>query len=116
MSDPPLQIRAHQSEQVLELGWTVDQSVRVPYRLIRAQCPCAACRDEWTGARILDPDSIRADLKLEGMEAVGNYAVQFRWNDGHGSGIYTWDHLRALTEPPSDSEDQEDFADHANET
>jgi len=100
MSDPPTNIRAHQAEQALELTWPEGATDRLPYRHLRAQCPCAACKDEWTGARILDPDSIRPDLKLEGMEPVGNYAVRLAWSDGHSSGLYTWDTLRSLAIPP----------------
>jgi DUF971 family protein len=28
------------------------------------------------------------------MLAVGNYAVQIHWSDGHSTGIYTWEALR----------------------
>ena len=38
----------------------------------------------------------RYDLK--GATAVGNYAIQFAWGDGHEQGIYTWEHLRSLCE------------------
>lgn len=93
---PPEIIRALQTEQVLELGWEGEPPARVEYRTIRAECPCASCKDEWTGERILDPTSIRPDLQLAGMEAVGNYAVRLSWNDGHGSGLFTWDLLRRL--------------------
>lgn len=96
MTEPPANIRAHQNDQVLELSWEGLDPARVPYREIRGQCPCASCRDEWTGERILDPASIREDLKLEGMEGVGNYAVRLSWNDGHSSGLYTWDLLKQL--------------------
>ncbi len=98
MTDPPSNIRAHQAEQLLEVEWTDSRVHRLPYRTIRSQCPCAACRDEWTGERILDPASIRPDLKLMGMENVGTYAVKLAWNDGHSSGLYTWETLRALGE------------------
>jgi DUF971 family protein len=98
MIDPPTTIRAHQGEQALELGWPDGQAHRVAYRHLRANCPCAGCRDEWTGERILDPATIRPDLKLEGMEAVGGYAVRLAWSDGHGSGLYTWETLRRLAE------------------
>ena len=57
-----------------------------------------SCRNEWTGERILDPATIRADLKLEGMEHMGNYAVRLAWNDGHSSGFYTWETLRHLSQ------------------
>ena len=93
---PPDAIRAQQAEQVLELEWGGEPAARVPYHQIRAQCPCASCKDEWTGERILDPATIRPDLRLEGMEPIGNYAIRLNWNDGHGSGLYTWEMLRQL--------------------
>ena len=100
MSEAPSNIRAHQSDQVFELTWPDGTTARLPYRYLRGECPCASCRNEWTGERILDPGTIRADLKLEGMEAVGNYAVRLGWNDGHSSGLYTWDTLRKLCDEP----------------
>ncbi|HEV3121091.1 MAG TPA: DUF971 domain-containing protein [Isosphaeraceae bacterium] len=96
MIDAPTNIRAHQAEQVLELVWDDAAPVRLPYHFLRSECPCASCRDEWTGKRILDPNSIRADLKIEALEPVGNYAVRLAWNDGHGSGLYTWETLHRL--------------------
>jgi DUF971 family protein len=102
MTEPPTNIRAFQAEQVLELTWPGGRVDRLDYRYLRGECPCATCRDEWTGARILDPSDVRPDLKLEGMEPVGNYAVRLAWNDGHGSGLYTWEALANLADssPP----------------
>jgi DUF971 family protein len=96
MSDPPTNIRAHQGRRVLELTWEGGEAAMLPYRFLRGECPCASCRDEWTGRRILDPESIDEGLTLEAMEPVGNYAVRLAWSDGHGSGLYTWDALRRL--------------------
>ncbi len=105
MIDPPSNIRALQGEQVLEITWPDGRIDRFPYLFLRSECPCASCRDEWTGERILRVDSLSTDLKLVGMEMVGTYAVQPAWSDGHASGLYTWetlqqlaDHLRAGTE------------------
>jgi DUF971 family protein len=98
MTDPPTNIRAQQPEQSLELTWTGGRVNRLPYRYLRSECPCASCRNEWTGERILDPQTIPRDLKLEGMEPVGNYAVRLAWSDGHGSGLYTWETLRRLAD------------------
>lgn len=33
-------------------------------------------------------------LKVEHVAPVGNYAISFTWNDGHKTGIYSWDYLR----------------------
>jgi DUF971 family protein len=101
MSDPPSNIRALQSDQVLEVTWPDHRVDRLAYRALRGACPCAACRDEWTGQRILDPNSIRPDLKLVGMENIGTYAVQLAWNDGHSSGLFTWETLRSIGESGS---------------
>jgi DUF971 family protein len=30
------------------------------------------------------------------VSSVGSYAVTIAWNDGHGSGIYSFEHLRSL--------------------
>jgi DUF971 family protein len=96
MIDPPSNIRALQSEQILEVTWPDGQVDRFPYRFLRAQCPCASCRDEWTGERIIREESIPVDIKLAAMEPVGTYAVQLAWSDGHSSGLYTWESLRQL--------------------
>lgn len=98
MTDPPSNIRAHQSEEILEVTWPDGRVDRFPYRFLRAECPCASCRDEWTGERIIQEDSIQHGLKLEGMEPIGTYAVQIAWSDGHSSGLYTWEALRQLAE------------------
>ena len=94
MSDPPTNVRALQAEQVLEVTWTDARVDPISYFLLRGECPCAACRNEWTGERMLDPKSIRPDLKLVGMENIGTYAIQLSWNDGHSSGLFSWDTLR----------------------
>lgn len=96
MTEPPSAIRAIQSERVLDLAWEDGVEFQIPYRHLRANCPCATCRDEWTGERLLDPKTIREDLQLEGMEGIGHYAVRLVWNDGHRSGIFTWEMLRSL--------------------
>jgi DUF971 family protein len=96
MIDAPTNIRAHQADQILELVWEEGTTARLPYRTLRAECPCASCRDEWTGKLLLDPAKIRSDLQIEAMEPVGNYAVRLAWNDGHGSGLFTWETLHRL--------------------
>jgi DUF971 family protein len=101
MSDPPSNIRAIQADQILEVTWPDHRVDRLAYRHLRSECPCAACRDEWSGQRILDPNSIRPDLKLVGMDNIGTYAVQLAWNDGHSSGLFTWETLRSIGESGS---------------
>lgn len=69
-----------------------------PYtaRELRQNCPCAGCRDEWTGRPTLDREAVPADLKLPEARLVGNYAVQFVFSDGHTTGIFSFELLRKL--------------------
>ena len=100
MADAPTNIRALQAEQVLELTWDGGHVNRLPYRFLRGECPCASCRDEWTGARIIDLSQIAKDIRLDAMEPVGSYAVRLGWSDGHSSGLYTWETLQRLANDP----------------
>jgi ATP-binding protein involved in chromosome partitioning len=65
---------------------------------LRCACPCAMCVDETTGERTLEPASVPQDIAVEGAQLLGNYAVAFTWSDGHATGIYAWDYLRAIAE------------------
>lgn len=49
-----------------------------------------------TGSKLLDPSTVPDDLGVRDVEEVGAYGVRFRWTDGHGTGIYTWERLRKL--------------------
>ncbi len=39
-------------------------------------------------------------LKMLKVEEVGAYAIQIQWSDGHGSGIYSFDHWRKICQCP----------------
>ena len=50
-----------------------------------------------------DPDNLMTltltparSYVVENVSLVGNYAIQFFWDDGHHTGIYTWEYLRQL--------------------
>jgi len=63
---------------------------------LRRACPCAGCVDEWTGEALLDPLAVLDSVKPVRVEPVGHYAIRIVWDDGHDSGIYTFENLRAL--------------------
>jgi len=51
-----------------------------------------------SGRKMLDPNSIRKDVTPRTVSSIGNYAVAVTWNDGHTSGIYSFELLRHLGE------------------
>jgi DUF971 family protein len=95
---PPRLIERLPSEKALLLAWADGLERRVAYLALRGQCMCARCVDEITGERILDLDGLDPEIAINGMELVGNYALKIRWSDGHDTGLYTWEHLRRLSE------------------
>jgi ATP-binding protein involved in chromosome partitioning len=66
-----------------------------PARALRLACPCAACVDEMSGRPLLDPAVVPEDVRPVSLALVGAYGLRVQWSDGHGTGIYTFQRLRA---------------------
>ena len=54
--------------------------------------------NEWTGERTLRPEAISNEVVIDDVSVVGRYALNFRWSDGHETGIYSFQYLRDLCE------------------
>ena len=80
----------------LEILWADGETRGIPARDLRIACPCAACRDEVTGARLLDPEAVPLTVAPTRIWSVGNYAIGIAFSDGHGSGIYTYQAVRRM--------------------
>jgi ATP-binding protein involved in chromosome partitioning len=95
--DVPEEIQLSSDGKVL-IDWSDGhRSVHSPYDL-RTACPCAACVDEDTGRRVLDPGQVPLDITVKGGGHVGRYALAFDFSDGHRTGIYRYEYLRQLCE------------------
>lgn len=99
MAEKPKRIRVDRAEGWLEMEWADDGVLRVMLREVRKACPCALCE----GLRVkqdMHLQMITADqtpsVELSAIVPVGNYALQFRWADGHDTGLYTYSHLKQL--------------------
>ena len=67
--------------------------------LLREECTCAACRDEWTCEKIPKqtlPGQLPTAVVPVTIESVGQYALKIVWSDGHKGGLYTFEQLRNL--------------------
>ncbi len=80
----------------LQVRWPDGSESILPNAKVRASCTCARCVDEYSGEAILDPATIPDDIEAESIQPLGHYAVSIAWSDGHGSGIFSWDHLRDM--------------------
>jgi DUF971 family protein len=91
--DPPEAIDVTEGG-ALRIAWPGGPEATVPALRLRDLCPCAECVEEGTGRKLLDPATIPADIRPTEVAAVGNYAIQITWSDGHSTGIYSWRTLR----------------------
>ncbi len=83
-----------------DITWNDGHFGSDPSWYLREKCPCAVCVEEFTGEHRVAPGSIPSTLERTGVAPVGNYALQFEWSDGHGTGIYTFDYLRKICPCP----------------
>lgn len=89
------------SDGEFKIVWQDGHESAFSYLALRRACPCAVCRDEWTGKPLLDPESVPKDLTASRAELVGNYAVAFQFSDGHSTGIYSFESLRGQCPCPA---------------
>jgi len=84
----------------IRMVWDDGFQGTVTLRHLRDACPCAYCKGETVLMTSYAPApkdiSVPGRYELKSATAVGNYALQFLWGDGHGEGIYTWQTLREL--------------------
>jgi len=84
--------------RTLSLLWQDGHRDDLDVRDLRLACRCALCVEEMSGRKLLDPQTVRADVSPRQITSIGHYAIQFDWNDGHNSGIYAFNDLRELGE------------------
>jgi len=84
--------------RTLSLLWQDGHRDDLDVRDLRLACRCALCVEEMSGRKLLDPQTVRADVSPRQITSIGHYAIQFDWNDGHNSGIYAFNDLRDLGE------------------
>jgi DUF971 family protein len=101
----PAKVRVNKTEGTgMEIDWKDGHHSSWTFAWLRNACPCATCHEEReaSGRQPGEPRP-KANNPLPMYEPpprptlvtpVGRYAISFTWNDGHSSGIYSWDFLR----------------------
>ncbi len=90
----PTALTVHQASRVLEVAFDDGAAFRIPFELMRVYSPSAEVQGHGPGQEVLQTG--KRDVGIEEIQAVGHYAVQPRFTDGHDSGIFSWDYLYHL--------------------
>ena len=62
---------------------------------LRCFSPSAEVKGHGPGQEVLQKD--KENVGINSIEPVGNYAVKFIFDDGHNTGLYSWEYLHNLT-------------------
>lgn len=88
----PTEINHIKARGIVRITWDDGHAGEYEQEYLRGFCPCALCQGHGAQRRFISVPG----ANLESMRGVGNYAIEMRWQDGHSTGIYTFDYLRSL--------------------
>jgi len=89
----------------VDITWADGHSSHFDFPYLREQCPCATCNDERAKKQNMASMNLPSSSLLpmykpkpraQAATQVGSYAIQISFNDGHSTGIYSYDYLRTL--------------------
>lgn len=90
----PTGLTLHQQSKILEVSYEDGQTFRIPFELMRVYSPSAEVQGHGPGQEVLQTG--KRHVGITGLETVGHYAVQPEFDDGHNSGIFSWEYLYFL--------------------
>jgi DUF971 family protein len=108
----PTDVKIHISTGAgLDITWADGHRSHYDFPYLRDECPCATCNDERAKKESLAGSApslasspalpmFKPKAKAQSANAVGAYAIQFHFSDGHNTGIFTYDHLRSICPCP----------------
>ena len=103
----PSDVKVHVSSGAgLDIVWADGHRSHYEFAFLRDECPCATCDDlrrkkqaaqgaGSTMSGVVLP-MYKPKVSARAAKALGNYALQIEFTDGHSTGIYSYDHLRTL--------------------
>jgi len=90
----PTELRLDPSKTVLTVSFEPGESFALPAEYLRVESPSAEVQGHAADQKQIVGG--KRNVKIAGLEPVGNYAVRILFDDGHDTGLYSWDYLHTL--------------------
>ena len=90
----PTEIVLHQQSKLLEIAFDDGARYSLPFEFLRVYSPSAEVRGHGPGQEELQVG--KQTVILREVQPVGSYALKLAFDDGHDSGLYTWEYLHQL--------------------
>jgi DUF971 family protein len=90
----PVEISLHQKSRVLKIAFDNGENFALSYEYLRVHSPSAEVQGHGPGQGVLQVG--KEDVMITRVDPVGSYAIQPSFDDGHDTGIYSWETLYDL--------------------
>lgn len=90
----PTNIDYKKDERVLHVAFEGGTKFKLPAEYLRVESPSAEVQGHGAATKITVAG--KKKVSIVKIEQVGNYAVRLIFDDGHDTGLYSWDHLHKL--------------------
>ncbi len=90
----PTEIKLHQKSRILEVAFDDGAHFNLPCEYLRVYSPSAEVRGHGPGQEVLQVG--KEDVNISAIDPIGSYAVRLRFDDGHATGLYSWNLLYEL--------------------
>ncbi len=103
----PVDVKVHVSTGAgVDITWSDGHASHYDFVYLRDQCPCALCEEDRkkkpalasgpTAPATAALPMFKPKAKARGAKAMGHYAIQIDFTDGHSTGIYSFEYLRTI--------------------
>ena len=90
----PTDIKLHQVSKVLEVSFDSGETFNLPCEYLRVYSQSAEVTGHAPGQEVLQVG--KQAVNITDITPVGNYAIKLHFDDGHDTGLYTWERLYEL--------------------
>ena len=90
----PIEINLNRAARVLTVAFDDDSRFEFSCEYLRVFSPSAEVRGHGSGQEVLQTG--KKNVQITAIEPIGNYAVRLVFDDGHNSGLYSWDYFYDL--------------------
>ena len=94
MERSPTDIRIRKQSRLLEIRFDDGTAFELPFEYLRVSSPSAEVRGHGPGQEVLQTG--KENVGINGVEPMGRYALRIIFDDGHETGLYTWNYLYQL--------------------
>lgn len=90
----PTEIKLRSRSRVLEVSFADGKRFELPFEYLRVHSPSAEVQGHGPGQGVLVLG--KEKVTVTSVEPIGHYAVRLVFDDGHNTGLFTWDYLYEL--------------------